>query len=77
MTDGEALFRAIIEDADEDVPRLAYADWLTENGDPYRAEFIRIQCAQARMDPWDEGYVDLDIRGREMERAHPEWLTEQ
>lgn len=59
MTDGEALLRAICEHPDEDTPRLAYADWCDENGDPDRAEFIRLQyekdnhagcerCARAR-----------------------------
>src|SRR5262245_3568916 len=31
-SDGEALFRAICEQPWEDTPRLAYADWLQENG---------------------------------------------
>jgi uncharacterized protein (TIGR02996 family) len=30
MTDGEALVRAILENPDEDTPRLIYADWLDE-----------------------------------------------
>ena len=36
---------------DEDTPRLVFADWLQENGDEPRAEFIRLQCAAARGDP--------------------------
>ena len=43
-SDGEALFRAICELPGEDTPRLVYADWLEENGQPERAEFIRLQC---------------------------------
>jgi uncharacterized protein (TIGR02996 family) len=27
----------------DDTPRLVYADWLEENGEPERAEFIRVQ----------------------------------
>jgi uncharacterized protein (TIGR02996 family) len=42
--DGDALLRAICENPAEDTPRLAYADWLQENGRPERAEFIRLQC---------------------------------
>jgi uncharacterized protein (TIGR02996 family) len=49
-SDGEALFRAICEEPWEDTPRLAYADWLEENGDPLRAAFIRHQVAVARGD---------------------------
>ena len=33
---------------DDDTPRLIYADWLDERGDP-RGEFIRVQIALARL----------------------------
>lgn len=42
--DGAALLAAIIANPDEDTPRLVYADWLQENGQEERAEFIRSQC---------------------------------
>lgn len=48
MTDGEALLAAILAQPAEDTPRLVYADWLQENGQPERAEFIRVQCKLAR-----------------------------
>jgi uncharacterized protein (TIGR02996 family) len=44
VSDREALLRAIIEDPDDDAPRLIYADWLDEHGNADRAEFIRLQC---------------------------------
>jgi uncharacterized protein (TIGR02996 family) len=47
MTEHEAFLQAIIAEPDEDAPRLIYADWLEEHGDP-RGEFIRVQCALAR-----------------------------
>ena len=40
----QSFWNAIIENPDDDTPRLIYADWLEENGDPDRAEFIRLQC---------------------------------
>ena len=43
-SDGDVLFRVICEQPQEDTPRLAYADWLEENGQHERAEFIRLQC---------------------------------
>ena len=43
MSDRDALLAAILAEPDEDTPRLVYADWLEENGEPERAEFIRIQ----------------------------------
>src|SRR4051794_27217534 len=39
----EAFLGDIIEHPDDDAPRLVYADWLDENGNPERAEFIRAQ----------------------------------
>src|SRR5215207_10420738 len=47
MSDEDALLAAIIANPDEDTVRLVYADWLDENGDSERAEFIRLQVAQA------------------------------
>jgi uncharacterized protein (TIGR02996 family) len=74
MTDGAALLRAIIDNPSENAPRLVYADWLDEHDDPDRAEFIRGQIRLSGMEPWDDGYTALDIRCRQLERAHPEWL---
>jgi uncharacterized protein (TIGR02996 family) len=48
MTQDEAFLQTIIECPDDDAPRLIYADWLEENGDPDRAEFIREQIRLAR-----------------------------
>jgi uncharacterized protein (TIGR02996 family) len=45
VTDRDALLRAICDDPDDDAPRLVYADWLDEHGDPRQAEFIRLQIA--------------------------------
>jgi uncharacterized protein (TIGR02996 family) len=43
----ELLLRAICDDPDDTTVRLAYADWLAENGDEERAEFVRVQCRLA------------------------------
>jgi uncharacterized protein (TIGR02996 family) len=48
MNHREAFVQSIREAPDDDVPRLIYADWLEDNGEPERAEFIRFQCALAR-----------------------------
>ncbi len=60
-----ALFQAILAAPHDDAPRLVYADWLDENADRFpdplaraeraRAEFIRLQCAFARLAP--EGWL--------------------
>lgn len=57
MADPHAPFlRAVIARPDDDLPRLVYADWLDEQGDSDRAEFIRLQCqlALAPLSPADE-----------------------
>jgi uncharacterized protein (TIGR02996 family) len=50
MSDEQALLAAIWEHPHEDTPRLVYADWLQEHGQPERAEFIRVQCELARLE---------------------------
>jgi uncharacterized protein (TIGR02996 family) len=46
MSREEDFLQAILENPDDDVPRLIFADWLEEQGDP-RGEFIRLQCELA------------------------------
>ncbi len=80
MNDEAALLAAITAHADEDTPRLAYADWLDENqpdgkpspvsGPSARAEYIRVQCRLAQRAYDDPEYPAL--REREEELAH--WL---
>jgi uncharacterized protein (TIGR02996 family) len=48
VSERDALLAAIAAHPDEDTPRLVFADWLDENGDPERAEFIRVQIARAQ-----------------------------
>ena len=48
MSDATALLAAIRAAPDDDAPRLIYADWLDEHGQPERAEFIRVQIELAR-----------------------------
>jgi uncharacterized protein (TIGR02996 family) len=54
-----SLEAAVIADAEDDAPRLVYADWLEDNGDPLRAEYIRNECAL-----WDKSPADEDFPGR-------------
>jgi uncharacterized protein (TIGR02996 family) len=75
MSDEKALLAAIWEHPHEDTPRLVYADWLQETGEPAnvaRAEFIRVQCELALLDEWDEGYAALLAREKELLRKWSE-----
>jgi uncharacterized protein (TIGR02996 family) len=54
MTDDAALLRAVVAAADDDAPRLVFADWLDETGESEQAEFIRLDIrmeALAEDDP--------------------------
>lgn len=48
-SDHDALFRAICANPEDDTPRLVFADWLEENDEPTRAEFVRAQVEFARL----------------------------
>ena len=41
-----AFLQDIKQNPDDNTPRLIFADWLEENGDP-RREFVRVQCELA------------------------------
>ena len=47
MRDIEAMLRLVTAHPDQDGPRLIFADWLCERGDP-RGHFIRHQCELAQ-----------------------------
>jgi uncharacterized protein (TIGR02996 family) len=73
----QAFLDSIIADIDDDTPRLVYADWLDEQGDGDRAEFIRVQIERARLPAWDAAQVRLRLREQELLTQHGEgWLAE-
>jgi uncharacterized protein (TIGR02996 family) len=63
----KAFLSDICEHPDDDTPRLVYADWLDDNGDSDRAEFIRGQIELLRLDRDDPRFADLAARMRELE----------
>jgi uncharacterized protein (TIGR02996 family) len=73
----QAFLDAIVADIEDDAPRLIYADWLDEQGDSDRAEFIRVQVERARLPTWDAAQVRLRLREQELLKLHGEsWLAE-
>jgi uncharacterized protein (TIGR02996 family) len=68
--DERRLVAAVAADPDDDGPRLVYADWLQQAGDP-RGELIAVQCALAR------GHTTaLADRERELLAQHEaDWLA--
>ena len=73
MTHDEGFLQAILEAPEDDTPRLIYADWLEDQGDP-RGEFIRLQAQLARMSEDDPRRPALEERERRLfaEQA-PRW----
>jgi uncharacterized protein (TIGR02996 family) len=74
MTPGDALMRAICENPRDDLPRLVYADWLEENGQPGRAAFLRKELDIYARPEWDRERLRYerairDLPGRS--EAHP------
>lgn len=55
----ESLLAAVIANPDDDVLRLAFADWFDENGQSDRAEFIRVQIERARLQADDPRQSEL------------------
>jgi uncharacterized protein (TIGR02996 family) len=73
----EALWQAILEDREDDLPRLAFADWLEENGDEARARFIRLQIEQAKCDEDDPRHWRLEAEIRPLWKANEKaWRAE-
>ncbi len=57
-----AFLQDILDGPDDDAPRLIYADWLDDQGQAERAEFIRVQCEIAKL---SEGPRRRDLERRE------------
>jgi uncharacterized protein (TIGR02996 family) len=76
MTDDEAFLAAIRANPDDDVVRLAFADWLDEHNNS-RGEFIRVQCALAQLVADDPHQEELAQREQELLSQHGEvWRGE-
>src|SRR5262249_46411260 len=69
MTDHDALFAAICANPDDDLPRLAYADWLREHDRPDEAEYVRVSCRLAQHPFDDPDYPALLARLGDLGKA--------
>jgi uncharacterized protein (TIGR02996 family) len=76
MNQGKALFQAILDEPDDDALRLVYADWLEENGQPERAEFIRVQILLSKIGNDKRSRARLETQQAELLTEHKEeWLA--
>src|SRR5258708_5129295 len=76
MTPDNPFLQALLANPDDDTLRLALADWLDENVQPERAEFIRIQIELARGVSDQRRRWHLEARQRDLLVAHDaEWVA--
>jgi uncharacterized protein (TIGR02996 family) len=79
MTDHDALLRAIIDNPEEDTPRLAFADWLDEHADAFptpaavrqRAAFIRDDTVLSQRDEFDPARLRWELIEKPACEAEP------
>ena len=57
-TPEDAFLQTILAHPDDDIPRLVFADWLEEQGNP-RGTFIRLQCERAKLTQYDAAWKPL------------------
>lgn len=67
-----AFLAAIYESPEDDAPRLVYADWLEEFGQPERADLIRLECRMAKGEPYSS---DEDDRAFDLVEEHSKAWT--
>jgi uncharacterized protein (TIGR02996 family) len=69
MIAADPFLQTILEQPEADAPRLVYADWLEEQGDPL-AEMVRVQCELARLDDGHPRRIPLKIREDELRTTY-------
>jgi uncharacterized protein (TIGR02996 family) len=69
------LLAALADDPHDDLARSVYADWLEENGDEPRGEFLRLQLALKRVPLGSYENALAQARLRQLRRGLPrDWL---
>jgi uncharacterized protein (TIGR02996 family) len=68
MNPEQAFEQAILDAPEDDAPRLVFADWLEERGDP-RGEYLRVETALAKTPPGDPRYGPLRERVTELRKG--------
>src|SRR3954453_9764220 len=72
-----AFLQDVCAHPDDDAPRLVFADWLEDNGQAHRAEFIRLQVRLATMSDDDPERPALTERDWELATVYQdEWKRE-
>jgi uncharacterized protein (TIGR02996 family) len=76
MTDDPTLLAAVLANPADDAPRLVYADWLDEHGQPDRAAFLRLDCQLSRHPLADPRTPAVATRVRALALTlDPDWVA--
>lgn len=77
MSEGDLLLQAVLANPEENSVRLVFADWLEENGEPARAELIRLQVQLINHPIHHKAETGCPLRRREkaLLDSHPEWSS--
>jgi uncharacterized protein (TIGR02996 family) len=76
FTDEQPFLDAVFDRYADDRPRLVYADFLDDSGEPERAELIRVQLALSRLSEDDPRRPGLSDRQLELlNRNRAEWTA--
>ncbi len=76
FTDEQPFLDAVFDRYADDDPRLVYADFLDDSGEPERAELVRVQLALARLDADAPLRPELSDRQAELlARNRAAWTT--
>jgi uncharacterized protein (TIGR02996 family) len=74
MTEEEALLQAIQEDPEDDLARLALADWLEERSDP-RGRYLRVEAELCGLSEHTPRCAELETELQQLRASiSPEWL---
>ena len=80
MDPHEPFLKAILASRHDDLPRLVYADWLEESGEPgntARAHFIRTQIHLETADPKSDLFAEMKaLEARVLDYYLDEWRYE-
>ncbi len=70
LNDRDSLLAAILAHPEEDTPRLMFADWLKDNGDTDRGEFVRLQVEAAHAEPFSPEALGMERAAQQLLERH-------
>lgn len=76
MTDHDALYRAVLDNPDDDTLRLVYADALEESGDPRRAAFVRAHVELSRSPEYEPEAIQARYHNQKKKADGGRWIAQ-